>query len=123
MGAKTASQARYARRARGSILDEMSMKARVTHEDLREKFIVCGLDELPALSGEPVTHVLSILDPDREEPHCFADYAAHARLTLRFHDDIDPGEGRILPSREHIEELLAFGATLDLSPEKRDHLL
>jgi predicted protein tyrosine phosphatase len=92
-------------------------------EDLREKFIVCGLEELPTLSAEPITHVLSILDPQRDEPECFVDFGVHERLTLRFHDDVEPGEGRVLPAPEHVEALLRFGRTIDLSPEKRDHLL
>lgn len=78
---------------------------------------------MPALSAEPITHVLSILDPEKGEPACFVDYRAHERLTLRFHDEIDPSEGRVLPAAEHVEALLRFGETIDLSPEKRDHLL
>lgn len=92
-------------------------------EDVREKFAVCGLEELPSQRTLPITHVLSILDPGREEPECFVDYGVHKRLTLRFHDEIEPSPGMILPERSHMEELMRFGETIDLRPEESDHLL
>lgn len=92
-------------------------------EDVREKFVVCGLEELPSHQALPITHVLSILDPDREEPQCFADYGVHKRLTLRFHDEIAPSAGIILPRRSDIEDLLRFGEEINLRPEASDHLL
>lgn len=95
----------------------------VTTEDIREKFAVCGLEELPSHRALPITHVLSILDPGREEPECFADYGVHKRLTLRFHDEIEPWPGVILPEPAHVEELLRFGEEINLRPEKSDHLL
>lgn len=95
----------------------------MTTEDIREKFAVCGIEELPSRRALPITHVLSILDPDREEPECFADYGVHKRLTLRFHDEIESGPGVVLPQRAHVEELLRFGQDIDLRPEASDHLL
>jgi len=92
-------------------------------ESIRDKFVVCGIDELPDQRARSVTHVLSILDPDREEPEAFGDYGDHRRLTLRFHDIIAPTAGMILPERKDVIRLLEFGETIDLVPEKQDHLL
>lgn len=92
-------------------------------ESIKDKFLVCGIDELPEHGGRSVTHVLSILDPDREDPEAFADYGEHSRLTLRFHDIMEPQPGMIMPERKDVEALLAFGETIDLVPEKHDHLL
>ncbi|MFT4057449.1 MAG: hypothetical protein QM681_23305 [Novosphingobium sp.] len=92
-------------------------------ESIRDKFVVCGIDELPDQRVRSVTHVLSILDPDREEPEAFGDYGDHRRLTLRFHDIIAPTAGMILPERKDVIRLLEFGETIDLVPEKQDHLL
>ena len=71
---------------------------------------VCGLDELESHADRGVTHVLSILDPDREDHPAFARYGDHRRLTLRFNDEIEPGPGVVLPGRSDIEAILAWGA-------------
>lgn len=92
-------------------------------ESIRDKFVVCGIDELPDHRAGAVTHVLSILDPDRADPEAFGDFGEHHRLTLRFHDIMAPTPGMILPERKDIIRLLEFGETLDLVPEKQDHLL
>ncbi|GGC84350.1 tyrosine phosphatase family protein [Chelatococcus reniformis] len=92
-------------------------------ESIKDKFVVCGIDELPDFRGKSVTHVLSILDPERDDPDAFGDYGQHRRLTLRFHDIIDPAPGMILPQRKDVEALLTFGEGIDLVPEKSDHLL
>ena len=60
---------------------------------------VCGLDELESHAGRGVTHVLSILDPGRDDHPAFARYGAVRRLTLRFNDDIEPRPGLVLPRR------------------------
>ena len=70
---------------------------------------VCGLDELPDHGMRGVSHVLSILDPDRPDPTAFAAYGPHRRTVLRFHDAIAPGEGIVLPERADVEAILAFG--------------
>src|SRR6202158_2519430 len=70
---------------------------------------ICGIPELDEHSAAGVTHVLSILDPDWPDPPAFADFAAHRRLALRFHDIIEPMPDRLLPSRDDVERLLAFG--------------
>ena len=76
------------------------------------RLTICGLQELGAFQHAAVTHVLSILDPLFPEPADFADYRPHERLTLRFHDIIEPTQGMLLPEREHIEALIAFGQGL-----------
>jgi predicted protein tyrosine phosphatase len=70
---------------------------------------VCGLDELDGQSGRGVTHVLSILDPGWPDPAAFRTFDAHARVTFRFHDAIEPGPGIVLPRKSDVEAILAFG--------------
>ena len=70
---------------------------------------ICGLDELEAHVDRGVTHVLSIIDPDREEPEAFRRYGGHRRTTLRFHDVIEPGPGLVLPERGDVDAILAWG--------------
>ncbi len=70
---------------------------------------ICGIDELPGNSSREVTHVLSVLDPDRAELDAFGAYGAHHRVTLRFHDIIEPLPGQIMPAAEHVGEILRFG--------------
>lgn len=70
---------------------------------------VCGLDELESHADRGVTHVLSIVDPGREDHPAFARYGDPARLTLRFHDEIEPGPGVVLPEREDVAAILAWG--------------
>ena len=70
---------------------------------------VCGLDELVEHEARGVSHVLSILDPDRADPTAFASYGTHHRITLRFHDAIAPAPDIVLPEREDVETILAFG--------------
>lgn len=78
---------------------------------------VCGLEELDGHSVRGVTHVLSILDPDWPDPTSFEAFPPHSRVTLRFHDAIEPGLGIILPRVADVEQVLAFGSGLggDLS--------
>ena len=86
---------------------------------------ICGLSELQSHRTRGVTHVLSILDPEWPEPEPFRAYDPHHRTTLNFHDVIEPGPGLILPRREHVERIVAFGEDLkDSAVEGRDpHLL
>lgn len=76
------------------------------------RLTICGIAELCDFRDASVTHVLSILDPDRAEPEDFTQYAPHTRLTLRFDDIIAPAPGQIMPEREHIDALLRFGRGL-----------
>jgi predicted protein tyrosine phosphatase len=86
---------------------------------------ICGIDELPEHGPRAVTHVLSLLDPNWPELTSFGSYGEHRRTTLRFHDIIDPGYGRVLPTREHVGEILDFGSQLAAEAEARSdrHLL
>lgn len=86
---------------------------------------ICGIEELPAQSKRSVSHVLSVLDPELPEIATFADYGEHHRTTLRFHDIIDPADGRVMPERQHVESILKFGEELRASKEAREdgHLL
>ena len=89
------------------------------------KLTICGLQELDEHSARSVTHVLSILDPGWPEPEAFFTYDPHRRTTLHFHDEIEPAPGIELPRREHMEQILAFGRSLqrDLAERADAHLL
>lgn len=86
---------------------------------------VCGIEELLAQRSRSVTHVLSIIDPERAELDAFASYGDHIRTTMRFHDIISPVTGQIMPSPEHVEGILKFGAAFHgrQDPEKPGHIL
>lgn len=86
---------------------------------------VCGIDELPGQSGRDVSHVLSLLDPDRPEVDAFQGFGRHLRTTLRFHDIIDAAAGKVMPQPQHVAEIVAFGRDLDASQASRadGHLL
>jgi len=73
---------------------------------------ICGIEELPSHSARRVTHVLSVLDPERAEIDAFGTYGEHSRVTLRFHDIIDPLPGQIHPEPVHVEQILQFGESL-----------
>ena len=70
---------------------------------------VCGLDELESHADRGVTHVLSILDPARDDHPAFARYGDPRRLVMRFHDEIEPGPGVVLPERDDVAAILAWG--------------
>ena len=91
----------------------------------RATLTICGLQELDEHSARSVTHVLSILDPGWPEPEAFFTYDPHRRTTLHFHDEIEPAPGLELPRREHMEQILAFGRSLqrDLAERPDAHLL
>lgn len=84
---------------------------------------VCGIEELPGHRDVGVSHVLSILDPEHPGLDAFADYAAHQRLELRFHDIIEPTPGQTPPQPEHVEAILDLGRGLMAEPEACRHLL
>jgi predicted protein tyrosine phosphatase len=87
------------------------------------RITVCGIDELPEHCEIGVSHVLSILDPDRAVPDAFGSYGAHERLELRFHDVIDETPGNMAPQPEHVAQLLGFGRNLMAEPAPAAHLL
>jgi len=89
------------------------------------RLTICGIDELPTHRSHGVTHVLSVLDPEREDPTIFGNYDPHERTILRFHDVIEDKEGRPAPTRDDVETILAYGETLIASrADRRDgHLL
>ena len=73
---------------------------------------ICGIPELDAHGDAGVTHVLSILDPEWPDPPAFAEFPPHQRLSLRFHDVIEPAPDQLAPSRDDVAQLLQFGRTL-----------
>ena len=86
---------------------------------------ICGIEELSDARSAPVSHVLSMLDPDRADVDAFTAYAPHHRTLLRFHDIIDPEPGRVMPTATHVETILQFGEELATSRANRQdgHLL
>ena len=89
--------------------------------DNQPKFVafaatICGVAELPGYAGAPVTHVLSILDPEWPEPEAFAGFGAHRRLDLRFHDIIDEQPGMRLPQLADVAGILDFAREIAATP-------
>src|SRR5260221_13237608 len=76
------------------------------------RLTICGIPELDEHCAAGVTHVLSILDPEWDDPPAFALFPPHRRLALRFHDIIEPTPERLPPARADVERLLAFGREL-----------
>jgi predicted protein tyrosine phosphatase len=93
--------------------------------DLPFRLTICGIPELDAHCAAGVTHVLSILDPDYDDPPAFAAFPPHHRLALRFHDVIedviDARPDYLPPSRSDVARLLGFGLDLIHTPDP--HLL
>lgn len=86
---------------------------------------ICGIEELPGQARRRVTHVLSLIDPDWPEIDAFERFDDHQRTTLRFHDTIEPLDGKVMPAPAHLEEILRFGSALAASGAEREdgHLL
>ena len=74
---------------------------------------VCGLEELETHRERRVTDVLSLLDPGTPEPSAFDAYNEHHRVTLRFHDILEPQLGMIPPEPRDVEAILKFGKELE----------
>jgi predicted protein tyrosine phosphatase len=83
---------------------------------------ICGLGEVESHRSRGVTHVLSILDPGYPDPETFRTHDVRRRVTLRFHDEIEPGPGIDLPKLEHLEAILAFGAQLSADARSEQDL-
>ena len=75
---------------------------------------ICGIPELDEHCAAGVTHVLSIIGPDWPDPPSFAAFPPHHRLTLCFHDVIEPRPELLPPTADDVERLLAFGREPDL---------
>jgi predicted protein tyrosine phosphatase len=74
---------------------------------------VCGLEELESHRERRVTDVLSLLDPGAPEPSAFAAYDEHHRLTLHFHDILEPQLGMTPPEPKDVHTILKFGKELE----------
>jgi predicted protein tyrosine phosphatase len=93
----------------------------ISPDGLPFRLTICGIPELDEHRTAGVTHVLSLLDPDYDDPSAFTAFAPHQRVALRFHDVIEPKPDRIPPSLRDVERLLAFGRELINAPQ--GHLL
>ena len=64
------------------------------------------------------------MDPGWPEPEAFGGYGPHHRMTLRFHETVQPGPDLVLPAIENIETILGFGRRITADAERRHiHLL
>lgn len=89
--------------------DQHGMPSDIADFDLT----ICGLDELRGHADAPITHVLSILDPETPMPRAFERYAPLRRhWVLRFHDVSAPIGDAQAPEQPDVEQLLAFAAEL-----------
>jgi predicted protein tyrosine phosphatase len=81
------------------------------------KITICGISELGQHCEAGVTHVLSILDPHWPDPEAFADFPSHRREALRFNDIIMPAPEAVVPTEDHVAQLLAFGRDVEVAGE------
>ena len=91
-------------------------------DHLLSTLTVCGIAELDSHVASGVTDVLSILDPDMPDPGSFSAWTAHRRTILRFHDEIAPRPGVILPGAGDVAAILDYGRALAEHPGEK-HLL
>ena len=82
---------------------------------------ICGIDELPALAADGVSHVVSILDPDYPEPEALQAFPPDGRVLYRFDDVIRIRGDARAPGHDDVERLLDLGTRLRRQPV--DHLL
>ncbi|WP_237154946.1 tyrosine phosphatase family protein [Oryzibacter oryziterrae] len=89
------------------------------------RLTICGIEELPAQKDAGVTHVLSMLDPDRADVAVLSQFDLRHRHLMRFHDIIDPEDGKLMPSAETVEAIVQYGEHLAASvePDTDNHLL
>lgn len=87
------------------------------------RITICGIDELAGHCDARVSHVLSILDPDRAVPEAFGSFGEHEKLELRFDDIIEELPGKVAPQLVDVQELLRFGRDLEVEPARDAHLL
>ena len=73
---------------------------------------ICGIPDLDSHREKGVTHALSIIDPDEPDPSAFKRYRNVRRLLIRCDDVVAPYAGFQPPSREDVQKLIEFGATL-----------
>lgn len=73
---------------------------------------ICGIPDLDSHRETGITHALSIIDVDEPDPAAFRRYRNVRRLLLRCDDVVAPYAGFQAPSREDVQKLVEFGATL-----------
>jgi predicted protein tyrosine phosphatase len=78
--------------------------------------LVCGLEEIDGSLDGSVTHVISILDPDRGEPDCVERFCGggldQRLLRLRFHDVIEHLPTLAAPDPGHIAAIVRFAGAM-----------
>lgn len=87
------------------------------------KITICGIAELSQHYAAGVTHVLSILNPGWPDPIAFADFSAHRRIALRFHDVIASTPAATEPTAADVAALLEYGCQVAAEAGPEAHLL
>src|SRR5215469_441466 len=72
------------------------------------KTTICGVEEIDRMQIEDVSHIISILDPYEPLSPACQKLPRHSMLELRFHDAVVPGPGIVLPTDNHVKQLLRF---------------
>lgn len=87
------------------------------------KITICGLNELPGLCGDGVTHLLSVLDIHHPLPESLAGFDGAECELLRFDDVVAEFPGFTACRQADIERLLAFGERVHAAGEAARHVL
>jgi predicted protein tyrosine phosphatase len=79
------------------------------------RLMVCPRSDVPQFKEAPVTHFVSLIDPDETQTPIALPKSTQERLLLAFHDldDIEMNISKFRrydpPSPEHVERIVAFG--------------
>ena len=100
------------------------------------KLHICGLDEIEEFRDKGITHVLSLLNDEDDDPDhipawlipglpippsiadvhdLFESFDPHVRVVLRFDDVTIPTRFFTAPTAEDVEAILAFGKNLSMT--------
>ena len=80
---------------------------------LPTRITICGIPEIPGHCEAGVTHVLSLLDPEAEQPPVDRLLAPRHWSVLRFHDVVKDWPGYDGPEVSHVMAILAFGRKVE----------
>ncbi len=87
------------------------------------RLMVCSRTCLPRFANEPVTHFVSLVDPDETDAINHSPHSTQLKMQLVF-SDLDDVEIMLPmfskyapPEPQHIEELVKFGKLLDKLPD------
>lgn len=81
---------------------------------------IAGLQDLP--TGTAFSHVVSLLNPGFET-ESLAQLKVDRHLVVRFHDEIDPRDGHVLPTSDDMVRILAFLDEIDFDSPRTSVLI